>query len=356
MTSDLHWRRFLRTTLGVAVALSLLLFGFIVLVDPNDNLLVSLPIKRAPINFNQRFSYPTIARRQIFDSAVLGTSTMRLLEPRVLNEVFGGQFVNLAMNAATAYEQGQLLDLFRRSHEQIRTVIIGIDVVWCETGDDYQRFTFRKFPEWLYDDNPWNDYLHLFNGNTLAVSVRQVDYMLGWRGPRFGFDGYKSFLPDPAEYDLEKARRNLYGEQGVRRKSTPSEPYSASHEERASWNFPTHEILASALEDLRAETLKVGMFVPYHHFQQPAPGTKAAVRWKECKRRITNLFSRVPNSHVLDFMIESDITRLDENYWDFMHYTVGISEPIVRLLAEGVRERRDKPEFYRYLSSEALAH
>jgi hypothetical protein len=26
---------------------------------------------------------------------------------------------------------------------------------------DRNRITFRGFPEWLYDDNPWNDYLHL---------------------------------------------------------------------------------------------------------------------------------------------------------------------------------------------------
>ena len=351
MSSDFHWQRFFRTALGIAVALSLLVFTLIVLVDPHDHLSISLPMKRAPINANQRFSYPAIARSQDYDSVVLGTSTVRLLEPRVLNRELGGRFANLAMNSATAYEQARILNLFQRHHERVRTVVIGIDVVWCEAGDDYEKYTFREFPEWLYDDNPWNDYLHVFNGLTLEESIRQLEFVLGRREPKFGFDGYKTFLPDPAEYDLEKARRNLYGKKGMRAKSMPTEPHMASPEERASWNFPTHGILAAALEELPAETLKVVLFVPYHHFQQPAPGTKEAARWQECKRRITSLASRVPNSHVLDFMIESEVTRFDENYWDSLHYTVEIADWIVRLVAEGVRERRDKPRLYRYLSS-----
>ena len=355
MSPDFHWRRFLGTTLGVAVALSLLAFTLMVLVDPHDNFSISLPIKRAPTNANQRFSYPTIARSQNYDSVVLGTSTVRLLKPRMLNEKFGGRFANLAMNSGTAYEQSRILDLFQRHHEMIRTVIIGIDVVWCETGDAYQKYTHREFPEWLYDDDPWNDYLHVFNGVTLEESIRQLQFVLGRREPKFGFDGYKTFMPDPAEYDLEKARRNLYGENGVRPKFTPGKPYIASREERASWNFPTHEVLASALRSLPAETLKLVFFVPYHHFLQPAPGTKEAARWQECKRRITNLTSLVPNSHVLDFMIESEITRFDENYWDSLHYTVEIADRIVALLAEGVRTHRDKPELYRYLSTGAPA-
>ena len=82
---------------------------------------------RVPITGNARFSMPALARSQRFDSAVLGSSSSRLLRPEQLDALIGGRFANLAMNAATAWEQAQLLAVFARTHAQARTVVWGLD-------------------------------------------------------------------------------------------------------------------------------------------------------------------------------------------------------------------------------------
>jgi predicted dinucleotide-binding enzyme len=67
------------------------------------------------------------------------------------------------------------------------------------------------------------------------------------------------------------------------------------------------------------------LVVPYHRFFQPLPGSRAAVRYRECKQRLANLAASVPNSMVVDFMIPSEITSHDENYRHFMLFAISSS-------------------------------
>ena len=227
------WRAFLATLAGAAGGLGRLLAAFIVVSDPHDHLALSPDWPRVPINPNQRFSYPAIARSGRFDSLVVGTSTARMLRPATLGEAFGGRFANLSMNSATAYEQYRIAEVYLRHHPRPRAVVIGVDRVWCERGEHYERYTFREFPEWLYDDDPWNDLRHLFNLGTLEQAIRHLEYWLGRREPRYGDDGYHNFLPSAAEYDLERARELLYGAGGARPRAAPATAVEPSPGERS---------------------------------------------------------------------------------------------------------------------------
>ncbi len=84
-------------------------------------------------------------------------------------------------------------------------------------------------------------------------------------------------------------------------------------------------------------TRKVLLVVPYHRFYQPLPGSRAAFRYRECKQRLANLAASVANSMVVDFMIPSEITSHDENYWDDRHYTRAGADRIVDLVAGASR-------------------
>lgn len=352
MGPRMGWRGFLRTALWTACGLGLALYAAVLIVDPYDSLWFSPPFDRAPITSNQRFSYPALARKQRFDSLVIGTSTTRLLRPTKLNETLGGTFANLSLNSGTAYEQSQVLKLFARHHADARTVIFGIDVVWCQIGETDRKFTARPFPPWLYDENPWNDLWHVFNLPTLEQAGRQLGFLLGLRRTKYDRDGYANFLPSKADYDLARVRREIYGNGAPRRRAPVVPPVSPSAAERAAWRFPAHSLMTEMLSALPERTLKVLVFVPYHHFNQPAPGSRKAARWRECKRRLTRIASGFTNTHVLDFMIPSRITLRDENYWDVLHYTVEVADRLGELIATGVREKCRIAGFMDYLRPE----
>ena len=77
------------------------------------------------------------------------------------------------MNAGQAYEQYRLADLFIREVETPRTLLIGLDHVWCDDDTDLERVTFRGFPEWMYDNDWRNDLPYMLNNKAIE----------NWRSP-----------------------------------------------------------------------------------------------------------------------------------------------------------------------------
>ncbi|MCB1740533.1 MAG: hypothetical protein KDK91_09200 [Gammaproteobacteria bacterium] len=341
---DQRWRGWLRTFSITLATLSLLTYAAIVLIDPHDHLAVSWPAQRAPINGNQRFSYPAIARSGRYDSLVIGTSTTRMLVPERLNAALGGRFANLSMNSATAWEQSRLLEVYVRAtadrSRPFRQLLIGMDASWCDPAETLQEVTFRTFPRWLYDSNPFNDYLQVFNARTIEQAARQVQYWRGRLQPRYGFDGYRDFLPPAGSYDLARARQHIYGSEQPRRRVPPAAPQYFDSKTRAAWPYAALRLLPGILESLPQQTRVLMVFVPYHRYAQPLAGTAAHARWQECKRRVTTYALARDDSHVIDFMIDSAITREDRNYWDSLHYTAEIGHELVRLMAAVLEQGR----------------
>ena len=210
-TWDAAWRRFV-AVLPVAVFAggAALVALFILLVDPYNVVAFSLPLDRRIVSISQRHMYPQIVRSHRYDSVIIGSSTSRLLDPQALDGPFHARFANLSMNAMRAWEQHEMIDLFRRTVGAPKVLIVGLDAVWCDPLAD-QRRTAYGFPEWMYDDNPWNDYLHLFNAATAEIAVRLIGYKLGLYPERVRYDGYQVFTPPESEYDLARVRRGIWG-------------------------------------------------------------------------------------------------------------------------------------------------
>ncbi|MGE0383721.1 MAG: hypothetical protein AB7Q97_03270 [Gammaproteobacteria bacterium] len=339
------WRAHLRALATALGLFALGLYAFILVVDPYQNVPFSPPLPRAPVDTNQRFSYPPIARNPAFDSAVFGTSTARLLNPDHLNPLLHAKFANLAMNGATAWEQSQIAGLFVRHHPRARFLVLGVDAMWCATGATYQRTTFRFFPEWMYDDNRWNDLLYLFNDKVLEQAVREVEYLQGKRRAKYRRDGYRYFLPAESRWDLAKARTKIYGSADVDPAALAPAPDAPATRLDPSLYFPAHPLLDGLLGAAARETAKVIVFVPYHEHMLRSE----AVLYGECKGRIVDIAARHGNTHVVDFMIRSPITGNDENYWDALHFRKSVGRLVERSIATAVVERRDAPGVYRYL-------
>ena len=325
-TSSSDWRRFFRLAVGTAVLVAAVVYAFVVLVDPFDTLPLSPPANRVPVATDARFAFPALARSKKFDSAIVGTSTSRLLRPVVLNRQFDARFVNLSMNDATPYEQSRLFALFAHAHPDARVVMFGLDVKWCRTGDSYPKFTPRPFPMWMYRKDPWRGYAEMFNLYAVQEAGQQFGILAGIKTQVYGSDGYTSFVPPDSEYDPARVAMHLREEP----EEFPLGPHNGPAE---SWRYPALEDLRADLAMVPRSTRKVLFFVPYNHVMQSPPGSPGAAAWNECKRRA----AAMPDTLVVDFMIPSPITDDDNNYWDGMHYRAGIADRLARDLAAAVR-------------------
>jgi hypothetical protein len=358
-SSAAGWRRFLQVFAGVLAGLIAIALTLLFWANPYRNIPFA-PTDRPLKDVNQRYLYPAVARDVRFDSAVFGTSSIRLLNPADLEAEFGGRFAELAMNNATAYEQTRIARLFLEIRAQqglpVRTLIFGIDQVWCGRGDTYQRFTDNPFPPWMYDHDPWNDLLYIVNGKAVEIAARIVGWQLGLNpGEHYDSAGYANFLPPRSAYDPVRARKNIYGQATPRPIEAVEPPVRITGADRASWQFPTHPLMVDLLATVPAETRIIFAFVPYHVIQQPQPGSRRAVVYAECKGRFVAMAAQRPDAMVVDFMRPSPITTTDDNYWDPLHYGVETATLLATLLGRAARGKPDPAGRYVILYPEATA-
>lgn len=346
------WRRFARAFAGSAAVLAAGLYLFVLALDPYG---VRAAPGRPPgpiMDLNQRFMYPQIVRSGRFDAAVFGTSTSRLLDPVQLRQAFGARFANLGLNAGTPWEQMRLAELFLRHVPAPRVLIFGLDTTWCEADADApeKRLTFRAFPPWLYDDDRLNDLPGMFNSRSVEIAGRVALRRLGLMPERIRGDGYERFVPDETRYDLARARAHI-GTSGAA--VAPAPPPALSEAEERALRFPALPWLDALLARVPQGAAITLAFMPVHVNAQPTPGSAEAARDAACKARIAEI-GRRHGAAVIDFRFPSPVTTEDSNYWDPLHYRIGVAERIVQALAEARASGRDDPSgFYRVLTPSA---
>ncbi len=324
------WRRQFAWMLIAGPGGLILLYAAIMLIDPYDIGTFSPTLARSPVTFQARWYKAGIARKPEFDSLILGRSTSMLLQPARLDALFGARFANLGLPGGRPWEQLQMLKLFEREHPRIKVLIVGLDTFWCDpqraprsNGEAY------RLPQWLYDRWRWNDWLP-FSKIVLRDGYRQLSQLLGLRHFPYGNDGYYDFLQvEYGDYDPVAAKQRIH-----QRDVLATQPGRLSADQLATLPFADLVDLESALAALGTDTLKVLVFVPYHVNQQPPPGSLEYDRLRECKNRVGLMAQRIPAARVLDFMIDSELTRNDGNYWDALHYRTATAERLERLIRD----------------------
>lgn len=341
------WRTFViyfaASVLGSAIAV----YGLVLIVDPYDSVAFSPDWERHPLQSSGRYYNPSIAKRPEFESFVIGTSTAMMLRPEQLDGLFNETFANVAAKSLSPYEQIKMLDVIRNYHTNIKTLIFGIDTVWCQPSGSDQFVGAGanvEFPAWLYDDNLWND-LPPFNSTSAQDAWRQFRSLIGWR-VRYPVrpDGFLDVVEDLyGPYDPEQSRLRLYSQTPILlgRTTQPEDPV-----------FPDLSHLYEELGHLSRETRKILFFAPYHHRYQPASGTREARYWLTCKDRVAAFGATLENYHVVDFFFKSPLTLADSNFADGYHYVANVASEIAEALRVVSRGDTATTSNYRILNVE----
>lgn len=326
------WRRFALGLLAVFAGGSAALWLLLAALDPWGALPLHAGLPRGPADHSQRWAYPELARDARFDSAVIGNSGSRLINPADLDPALGARFVNLAMVRAFPYEEMRLLDVFLAAHPQPRAVLIGMGREWCERADQGEatpRFGYEPLPEFLYGGGTVAALANLLNLHAIETAWRSLQAKLGFAPPPYGDNGYALIGVDFHPYDPVKAKAMIDRDN--------AEPWlPPPRPDPATWRFPALEWLAQRVDAMPASTRKLLVFVPRHHLY-PAPGSVGAAMMDECKRRVVALARQRPKTQVLDLSIPSPITTEDTLWWDAVHLRpepmAGLSTDLARAIA-----------------------
>lgn len=341
------WSRFL-WAFGIAgltgLAGCLLL---ILLADPIGVSPIGIVPKYGYVISDGRFVAPQIIASGDFDSFLVGTSTIHHVDPAWANAAFGGRFATVAIHGGTPYELTKMMELIGRNAPQAKYIIIGIDARrWCKTTPYDQYNPKTLFPDWLYDESRINDFLGLLNPKMLRHSLLQIKIAAGWRRPLIPATGYRNRLID-SKWSLSTAQNNLYKKHKKDAAAFGLDDADEAAETEGKHDHPDLLSLDEALNALPPHADVIVAVMPSHF---TALLNKDRNDIEQCKREIAALVEK-RHGTMIDFRIDSNWTRADENFWDENHFRVGLARSLVLRLKEAMDQKQDAEDgVYRVLT------
>lgn len=314
------WRRMLWRYGVACAAIALLSPIFVIVLDPYDSGRFWPFDGYGVPSFGQRLTAASLARAPDTQAAIIGNSTVQLIDPARLTEMTGVRFVSLAIPATGPIEQLAVARWLVRHHEGVsgpalQALVIGLDARWCQGAG--QLDVRDPFPFWLYGDSGFAYVRGLLNLRGVEAAERKVRLILGIE-KRLRADGYRDFEPELARNEAAAAADFAQGNRG----------FDAAGGDTLDAVRRLRDFLAGA----PATTSLVLVFVPRYSVTLPAPGSLAEQRSDACKAAFRQLAARRPHTAVVDFLKDGEIARDRRNFWDRVHYR----KPIAHLIEDEI--------------------
>jgi hypothetical protein len=166
-------RRWFAAVLAATLGLLGTCAGFILWVDPFQQYHLASRYPPRFYSLHHRYINPGLAKNQVYDTVVSGSSIMESTPNDVVSRACGGTAVNLSMPAMSASEQRLMLETALASR-RVKRVIAVLDFNEFAGGVEERYEVAGPFPRYLYDRNPFNDLPYLLSWDVLAKSWRIV--------------------------------------------------------------------------------------------------------------------------------------------------------------------------------------
>lgn len=317
-------RRWGRLSLGLLVLSFALIVGAVALIDPFEVYHKATAFIPPITNGTQNYSNAGIAKTYDYDSVVIGSSMTENFRPSQLDALLGGRFVKLSINGGSSFNHKQMMDLAFSSHAVAR-VLYGVDM---EALTYFYTTPKTEMPDFLYDDNLFNDVRYWFNKTVLARYIPACLATLGQSDPdqRDTMYMWSDLYPTGAEYAL----RDVDFTVGKVEQEPPAETPELSQQSKLNVQY---NFLPYVQE--HPETEFLFFFPPYslaRWFQLYAGGTLGYHLTQ--KEALTLALLPYPNVKIYDFQAELDwVTDLDL-YIDPGHYTASVNDAMAEAIAQ----------------------
>lgn len=317
----------LKYILAVAVLLGLIM-STVIIFDP-------LSFYRFPGFYEKqysteaRFQMPGFVKNSDYDTLIVGTSMGRNFVESYVDDKLGGKSLNATLPAGTAKEQSLTAELGLKK-KNIKRVIWEINHYSIEGGSDFVLNEPNKFPFYLYDQNPINDYKYLLN----SFSFRLIK---------------DNILANIRQVDVNRDREMLFKfGQGVEAASLGKLPQGfgpKSENDTILDDDRSYDSMMQSFSDNMLTLVKEYPDVEFIFFYAPYPITTHINKYNEStpnfmdrlkvKEDIFKLLEPYDNVKIYDFQADKEITHNLSNYMsDFTHYYMFINEYIVDQFAE----------------------
>lgn len=323
------YRMALRFLLAAAALFLIVIIVTVVTVDPFFQ--YHEPLEKFPyIVDNQLSQNPGMARNMEYDSCVIGSSMTVNFNTDDFETLMGLDTIKLSYSGALPHDDYNILEeVFDKSSKagndrDVRAVFCGVDVMTYTAGTEETKY---PLPEYLYDNNPFNDIPYLLNKDVL------FEYILRPIVNRSATDlstVYASWWT-PDYYNRELVLRDY-------------EPAAESDTE-----MPENELIQGTKANLEENILPFIREHPETTFYMFFP-PYSILYWNDVLRENHLDATMKQYEYIADRLLEYDnvrvfyfqnmggtITNLN-NYADYTHYKPEINKYMVTCFSNGLHE------------------
>lgn len=278
---------------------------------------------------NERSQNNGIARHFDFDAVSTGTSLTANTKVSEVDALYGTNAVKATFSGGSFYEISQNLEVAYRNHE-LTTVVRCLDAAYFRDPAVYLRIDLGEYPDYLYDDDLWNDVYYLYNRDVLFARCLPMlaEAALGRPGGITTFDEYGNW-----------SEGMTYGAKAVLKdyEQFYLPPYSPGL---------TEEEEATVRENVRTNLVAQANAHPgttFYFYISPY----SAVWWGSvyssgdffkvigAERIVIEELLSCPNVRLYSFNRNTDLTTDLSNYKDALHYGEWVNSDILRWMREG---------------------
>ena len=286
--------------------------------------------------YNERYQNDGIAKHFDYDAVICGTSVTQVFKTSEFDELFGVKSVKIPLSGETYYRINQLIEASLKSKNDVKIVIRSFDDAW--TTSDPTASRYEEYPDYLYNDNPFDDVYYLFNKDVLIQDTARFIIEDRKGTPAAVFDNYKNWAKE-FEYNRLEVLRAYKRPPVADRVAVPTEAQRQNARDNLEMNFLS----------LIREYPETDFYIfapPYCSVQWDARvRNKRMDFYFEIIDIYYNELTKYDNVYLFDWNDRFEITT-DLNYYrDTIHYNGEVNSMILEWMKNG--EGRMTQENYR---------
>lgn len=313
--------------ISVFVCLTVLMAVMVAVIDPFFHYHKPLGSLYYTLD-NERYQNNGITRNFDYNALITGTSMTQNFKASQAQELWNKDFIKVCYSGAMYKEINDNIELALSTHD-VDVVVRCLDGTYLLEDKDAERNDLGTYPDYLYDDNIFNDVNYLLNSTVIGGYCFPMIFNLVTGGD----SGITSF--DEYSRWMEQATLGAAGVLGDRTSyNAPEESVSTLTEEEI-------QTLTDTVTQNITNTAAAHPDTRFYYFFPPYSAAFWGGSWEkgtlikeiECYRLAAELILPYENIHLFAFDDMTDITCNLDNYRDVSHYGSDINDMMLEMMA-----------------------
>lgn len=314
------FRRFLTAQLGI---LFLIILG-VVVIDPYFHYHKPIPGMSYRL-YEERYINDGISRNFDYNAMITGSSMTQNFKTSEFDRLFSVKSVKEPFSGSGFQELSENLDRALTYNKELKIVLMCLD--YNGLNREYDWTQYEGYPEYLYDDNLWNDTAYVLNKSILYKGCLNNLFFTLTNTPSTTFDEYSAW---GSAYGFDHIMTSYERKE---EKLPMAEGLTTEERERVRKNIEQNIL---PLLERYPDTVFYFFYSPYSILYWDSLYMEGTMKAQlEAEEMTTNLLLSYDNVRLFNFFEHTDLVCELDNYRDKEHYIGEINSCLLEQMSQG---------------------